>query len=274
MKDVTKKQARSRAVAVGDWYDYPQYYDLAFAEDTKIEADFFEAAAAKFAVGPIRRVLEPGCGGGRLVLEMASRGYHAVGFDDNRCAISYLAKKIARRKLRAEAKLGDMTDFRLARPVDLAFNTFNTFRHLTTEETALRHLRCMAKAVRPGGLFVLGFHLLPPDASEECIERWKAVRGKTQVSFTLRVLECDRRLGQEWLRVSMLVRRPRQELRLATEFPLRIYTVDRVQKLFRAVPEWELCETYDFVYDIDHPLALNDDLADAVFVLRRREDRA
>lgn len=272
MKNMTKPSPSRRAV-VGDWYDYPQYYDLAFAEDTKIEADFFEAAAKKFAVGPVRRVLEPGCGGGRLVLEMASRGYRALGFDDNRRSIAYLAKKIARRKLPAEARLGDMTEFRVAKPVDLAFNTYNTFRHLTTETAAIRHLKCMAQAVRPGGLFILGFHLLPPDASEECIERWQARRGETRVSFTLRVLESDRRAGLEWLRVSMLVRQQKRELRLATEFPLRIYTVERVRKLLRAVPEWELCETYDFVYDLEQPVQFNDDLADAVFVLRRREGR-
>lgn len=269
MKRTPQKTSRGPTVA-GDWYDYPQYYDLAFAEDTAIEADFFEAVAAKYAIGPVRRVLEPGCGGGRLVLEMARRGYQASGFDDNRRAIKYLAKKIARRKLSATAKLGDMTEFEVAKPVDLAFNTFNTFRHLTTETAAVRHLQCMARAVRPGGLFVLGFHLLPPDASEECLERWQARRGTTRVSFTLRVLDCDRRAGLEFLRVSMLVRQPKRELRLATEFPLRIYTVERVRKLLRAVPQWELCETYDFVYDIEQPVLLDDELSDAVFVLRRR----
>src|SRR5262249_6998952 len=125
------KRSTERGSAAESWYDYPQHYDLAFADDTKIEADFFEAAARKYAVGPVRRVLEPGCGGGRLVIEMARRGYRAIGFDDNCRAIAYLAQKIARRKLRAEARIGDMTDFRVTPPVDMAFNTFNTFRHLT-----------------------------------------------------------------------------------------------------------------------------------------------
>lgn len=270
----TPRKKTPRRPTVGDWYDYPQYYDLAFAEDTPVEADFFEAAAAKYAVGPVRSVLEPGCGGGRLVIEMASRGYRAAGFDDNRRSIDYMTKKIARRKLPAVAYLGDMTDFSVAKPVDLAFNTFNTFRHLTTETAAVRHLQCMSRAVRPGGLFILGFHLLPVDAAEECIERWQARRGKTRISYTLRVLECDRRSGLEWLRVSMLVRDREQELRLATEFPLRVYTIERVRKLFRAVPEWELCETFDFLYDIEQPVKFDADLADAVFVLRRRGARS
>jgi hypothetical protein len=30
------------------WYDYPQYYDLAFRSETRAEADFIEAACRKY----------------------------------------------------------------------------------------------------------------------------------------------------------------------------------------------------------------------------------
>jgi hypothetical protein len=49
-----------------DCYDYPQYWDLAFRSETRLEADFIEAAGEKYGDGTIRRLLEPGCGGGRL----------------------------------------------------------------------------------------------------------------------------------------------------------------------------------------------------------------
>lgn len=57
----------------GNWYDYPQYYDLAFAEETPAEAEFIAAACRKYAVGPVRRLLEPGCGSGRLVCACRAR---------------------------------------------------------------------------------------------------------------------------------------------------------------------------------------------------------
>ena len=60
---------------VVDWYDYPRYFEMAFADETKPEADFIEAACAKFAARPVRTLLEPGCGGGRLLIELAARGY-------------------------------------------------------------------------------------------------------------------------------------------------------------------------------------------------------
>lgn len=254
----------------GNWYDYPQYFDLAFSDETQAEADFFPAAARKYAQGPVRRWLEPGFGGGRLIVEMTRRGYDLVGFDNNPRALAYVQQRVKRANQSAELFLGDLTDFKLARLVDSAFCTFNTFRHLLSEEAALAHLRCVADAVRPGGIYILGLHLLPPDAAEECIERWSATRGQTKVTFTLRVTATDRRKREERLRVNMLVRSPSKELRLATEFPLRMYTAAQFKKLLAAAPQWELCDVYDFWYEIDEPLKLTNELSDTVFVLRRR----
>lgn len=268
-KSRANKVAGKNAPA-GNWYDYPEYYDLAFADDTRGEADFIVAACERFGVGPVRRMLEPGCGGGRLVVELARRGYHVVGFDNNDKMLAHLQRKIQRGKLSAEAFAGDMTDFQLSRQVDAIFNTFNTFRHLTTDDAALAHLRCAHASLRKGGIYVLGFHLLPDDASLECIERWKAKRGKANVSFTLRVVESSRRKRIERLRVSMLVRKPGKEIRVATEFPLRLYSPKQFSELLSKVPEFELVEVYDFCYDIDDPVRFDDELSDAVFILRKR----
>lgn len=253
-----------------NWYDYPQFYDLAFRDETQPEVDFIEAACRRFAKGPVRRMLEAGCGSGRLVVELARRGYDVAGFDTNEKSLAYLRRRLARAKLRADVFTADMADFRVTKPVDVVLNTFNTFRHLTTEAAAESHLRCVSDSLRPGGLFILGMHLLPPDASEECTERWTAKQGRTQVTFTLRVVSTSRRQRIERLKVSMLVRSPFRELRVATEFPLRMYTAGQLRRLLAKVPEFELCVVYDFHYELDHPLPLNDVLSDTVLVLRKR----
>jgi hypothetical protein len=109
------------------------------------------------------------------------------------------------------------------------------------------------------------------DASEECIERWTERLGRTQVSVTLRVLATDRRRRIETLRVSLLVRRGQERsLRLRHDFPFRMYTAAQFRRLLRKVPSFELCDVYDFWYEIDRPFEFNDDLSDAVFILRRR----
>jgi len=66
----------SSADSIGmDCYDYPQYWDLAFRDSTREEAGFVEAVSARLMRGRAKRIYEPGCGGGRLVLELARRGY-------------------------------------------------------------------------------------------------------------------------------------------------------------------------------------------------------
>jgi SAM-dependent methyltransferase len=220
----------------------------------------------------MRRWLEPGFGGGRLVLEMARRGYEMVAFDNNPRALAYVEQRLKKQKLSADLFLADLAHFRVPKRVDGAFCTFNTFRHLLSDEAAESHLKSVARAVAPGGLYILGFHLLPPDASEECIERWSATRGKTKVTFTLRVVDTNRRRREERLRVSMLVRSPHRELRLRNEFPLRMYTAAQFRRLLAGCPEWELCDVFDFWYEIDEPLVLDNELSDSVFVLRRRKD--
>jgi SAM-dependent methyltransferase len=267
-----------------NWYDYPAYFDLAFRSETTREADFIEAACRKYCSFAARQLLEPACGTGRLIAELASRGYRMLGFDLSDPALDYCRRRLARKKLQAEVFSADMADFHLPftspsgrgtkgedyRQVDAAYNTFNSFRHLLTEESARSHLECVARSVRQGGLYILGFHLLPPDASEECIERWTERQGQTQVTVTLRVLETDLRKRIEKLRVSLLVRTKKDTLRLRDEFQLRRYTAAQFRRLLAKVPAWELCDVYDFWYEIDQPLVLNNELSDTVFILRKK----
>jgi SAM-dependent methyltransferase len=263
---VTKPQG----VIEARWYDYPEYYDLAFRSETRVEADFIEAACRKYCPFRARRLLEPACGTGRLVAELAARGYEVTGFDLSRAALDYSRQRLARRGVRGTVFRADMADFRLRTPVDAAYSTLDSFRHLLGQRAARGHLECVASSLRPGGIYILGFHLLPPDAAEECIERWTERRGRTQVTVTLRVLATDRRRRIETLRVNMLVRSGKRMLRLRDEFQLRMYTAGQFRRLLRAVSCLELCDVYDFWYEIDRPLRLSDELSDTVFILRKR----
>lgn len=252
------------------WYDYPQYYDIAFRDETRPEADFIETACRKYCPFRVRSLLEPACGTGRLTVELAARGYRMTGLDLSKPSLDYLRRRLSRRGLRATVLEADMADFRLSKPVDAAFSTFDGFRHLLTEASARRHLECVAKSLRPGGIYILGFHLLPPDASEECTERWTQREGRTQVTVTLRVLATDRRRRLETLRISLLARSGQREVRLRDEFQFRMYTAAQFRRTLTSVPALELCDVYDFWYEIDEPLKLNNEISDTVFVLRKR----
>ncbi len=261
----------TKRAVIANWYDYPQYYDIAFRSETKLEADFIEAACGKYCAGRAARLLEPACGTGRLVAELAARGHQLVGFDLSESSLAYLKRRLARRRLKADVFRADMADFSLDEPVDAAYSTFDSFRHLLTESAALSHLKSVARSLRPGGIYILGFHLLPPDADEQCTERWSERQGRTKVTVTLRVLQTDRRRRVENLRVCLLVRQGAKQFRLRHDFPFRMYTAAQFRRLLAKVPELELRDVYDFWYEIDHPLVFDNQISDTVFVLKKGE---
>lgn len=252
------------------WYDYPAFYDMGFRDETKPEADFFEQAFKKYAQGPVKKIFEPGCGSGRLVVEMAARGYKVTGFDLSDTSLRYLQQRLNRKKLQANLRIADMSNFSLGQTYDAAFNTFNTFRHLTDEKSAQAHLKHVADHLRPGGLFILGLHLFPPGCDPMGSERWKVKKGKTEVTYTLKVIDIEPRKRLEHLRIIMSIQAPTGKRQLKAEFPLRTYNATQVKKTLQSETRFELCDIFDFWYQIDEPQKLDNEIVDTVVVLRKK----
>lgn len=253
-----------------DCYDYPKYWDLSFQDETELECDFFEDAFKRFGQEEIHRVLDIGCGGGRNVVEMAMRGFSMLGLDNNEASLAYLARQLYEKELDAETVSADMASFQIDPPLDAALCTFNTFRHLLTEEEAESHLHSVANSLKTGGLYVLGFHILQDYDDPECEEHWTNRDGEVEVTTTLEVVESDREERLETLLFHLQVRDGEKELRLKAEYPYRIYNPTQFRSLLAKVPEFEICEVYDFNYDIDDPMPFDDEISDAVFVLRKK----
>lgn len=254
-----------------DCYDVPQYWDLAFDDDTQDEAAFIQAAAAKYCDFPLQSVYEPGCGGGRLVLEMARRGLAVQAVDLSEASVAYANSRLLAEQLSASVSVADMRTNRLTPRVDLAYCFVNTFRHLLTEEDAVLHLQSVAASVRSGGLYLLGLHMLPPDADEEDEEEWSVTQGDTTVNMQLEAGDCDRGTRLETLRFQMEVVAADQPkpLQFSSDYRMRIYEAAQMLALLKQVPEFELLDVYDFWYDIDEPQQFSDEMGDTVFVLKK-----
>lgn len=257
---------------MSNWYDHPQYFDMVFRDETPAEINFFQQAFKQYATRPIQSLLEPGCGSGRLVAELAAMGYEVTGLDNSQPMLSYLARRLRRRGLNANLVLGDMTAMSFPKLFDGAFCTFNTFRHLLSDKAAVKHLKSIANHLKSGGIYILGFHIIPLDADTDCIERWRASHGGTDVSVTLKVIDFQRRKRQEQLRVSIkATKRSGKIERIRSEFPLRLYTHVQARNLLESVADQlEIVGIHDFDYDIQEQREFDDDLTDAVFVLRKR----
>ena len=254
----------------GNVYDYPQYYDLVFGSDWKAEHDFLIACFDKHVPGRVKHVFEPACGTGRLMYRLQKSGYQVSGLDLNPKAVDYCNARLEKHGCPPTAFVADMTDFRLPRRACAAFNTINSFRHLPSERHARLHLECMARALRKGGVYVLGFHLTPTNCEPSEEEYWSARRGHLTVNTSMWLLERNLRRRQERFAMNFDVYTPTNNFRLADEFAFRTYTAKQFDRLLAGVPELELIETYDFSYRIDCPVTVGGDTEDVLFVLQRR----
>ena len=251
----------------GSLYDYPQYYDLLFGWDCQAELRLLRACFERFAGRRVRRVFEPACGSGRLLIRLARAGYDVSGNDLNPLEIAYCNARFERNGLPPAAIVGDMADFRLRRRVDAAFCLINSFRYLPTERAARSHLECIAAALAPGGLYILGLHLTPTVGPRDMGERWSAARGHLAVTSDLRSIRLDRRRRIEELAWTIDIYTPTRHRRIEDTMRHRTYTARQLRRLLAGVPELELVETFDFTYDVDRPITIDATTEDVVLVL-------
>ena len=195
-------------------YDHPRFYDLAFGAEWRAEMKFLTASFRKYATIDVRRVFEPACGTGRLLFRLAQAGFAVSGLDLNERAVAFCNDRLRRKGFGAAAAMGDMTDFRLSGKVDAAFNLVSSFRHLESDEAAWSHLRCMAAAVRVGGIYVIGLHLTPTGRAPSNTELWTAERGHLRVRTRVLTTSRNLRRRDERLRVTFDVRTPTSKRKL------------------------------------------------------------
>lgn len=253
-----------------DWYDLPAYYDLVFDGLTVAEAAFIDGLAHRHVSGRRRRILEPACGSGRLLAALARRGYEVAGFDASQPMLDFARQRLASLGLEASLSLQRLEDFRYRRKFDLAHCMVSSFKYVLTEEDARSHLQCVARAVRRGGIYVLGFHLTEYEDQTVDRERWSGQRDGVRVICTIRSEPPQRRSRTESIRSRMSVTEGGKTRRFETHWTFRTYSVGQFRALLRSVPEWKLVATHDFDYDLDRASVMGRDRLDTVAVLKRQ----
>ena len=107
----------------------------------------FERKAMRLVKG---RVVDLGCGAGRIALHLQREGFDVVGFD-----ISRLALKVCRERGLKKVKLGSVQDLRFPHSsFDTAILFGNNFGLLGTRAKAERVLRRMHQIISQGGLIL------------------------------------------------------------------------------------------------------------------------
>lgn len=253
----------------GSIYDFPKYYDLLFGSDWKAETTFLQQCFRKHAGTKVKRVFEPACGTGRLLIKLAQAGFRVSGNDLNPRAVEFCNVRLARHGFPESVVVGDMSDFQVKQKFDAAFNMINTFRHLPDEKSALAHLKCMAAGLNRGGLYLLGIHLEPTRGERMEEESWSARRGNLAITSHMWSKGIDRAKRMEHLGITLDIYTPTRHERIVDHMEYRTYKKAQFEALLKKVPEFFVEETYDFAYDINTPVKVDAGTEDVIYVLKR-----
>lgn len=255
-----------------DWYETPLYYDIVFDTDTAKEADFIDAMVKKYCEtrgrGP-KRGLEPACGTGRLITALTQRGYDMAGFDANEAMVRFARERFSAERIMADVAVGRMEQFKIRRPFDFAYNLVSTFKYLLTEKDAKSHLECVAEALKPGGIYVLGFHLSQYEDDKQSRERWVGKRGDIGVVCNITGYPPDKKKRKEKVRSRMTITRGEEEKRHEVEWEFRTYDARQFKTLLKKVPTFEMIDVYDFTYNPNESHEFGGENLDQLVILKR-----
>lgn len=180
--------------------DYARTYDQTFSlfKDYSREARFLRDVIRRWRP-KARSLLDVACGTATHLLELARMGYECTGLDLDPAILEVARSKIEQQGLTVSLIKGDMRDFQLAGPVDVAINMFYSFHNvLYHENDQLNCLRSIHRALNPRGLLIMevlpeenNLRLYPPGQVFEVSQRFQAD------GTVLRVLSENRILDRE-----------------------------------------------------------------------------
>ncbi|HKW45088.1 MAG TPA: class I SAM-dependent methyltransferase [Candidatus Eremiobacteraceae bacterium] len=131
-------------------------YDLAFGfRQIPSECRGLLNVSAHHGVKAPASILDIACGPAHHLREYARLGLSGFGVDLNREMLAYARHLSKRERLPVHLKRADMRAFEVEQKVDIAQCLFDSFSHCTTDDDAVAALRCVARALRKGGVFVL-----------------------------------------------------------------------------------------------------------------------
>ena len=251
-------------------YDTPHAYDIVFDIDTMKECAFLEAIHERHGRSPGRRVLEPACGTGRLMRELARRGWETCGFDIDPGMLAYARERMPALEPGSRIDEARFDDFAMPGRFDLAHCLISSIQHVDDDREARTHLRLVADHLLPGGVYAIGLHLADrPELLTEP-EAFHARREGAGVTCMLEGDTPDLENRRQRIHSDIHVEHPDgSRTRHRASWWFRTWTLAQFLQLLESEPRFELVALHDFSLDPALEYSLEDDLVDVVSVLRR-----
>ena len=101
------------------------------------------------------KILDAGCGPGRIAVELASKGLEVTGVDLIQSELDAAAETASAEGVDLELIKADLRTFKTEKQYDCAINLYTSFGYCDTIEEDVQILKSIFDAVREGGFFIL-----------------------------------------------------------------------------------------------------------------------
>ncbi len=143
-----------------NWYEQTfeeigEDFEIIFAGQMPRTGAQVEFAIQALRLAPGAHVLDIACGVGRHSIELARRGYQVTGLDLSQTLLNTAAARARRAGVEVNWVRADMREIPFTQEFDAAFNIFSSWGYLESEAEDEKVLAAVARALKPGGAFLL-----------------------------------------------------------------------------------------------------------------------
>lgn len=171
-----------------EFYSAAFFYQLAFSyREFSKECDFLSEVYKEVTGKSPQSFLELAAGPADHALEMSRREIRTTALDLSAPMAEYALKEAKSRDLVMEYEVADMTNFKLEKKFDLAYNPIDSISYILDHKKLISHLRSVGDALETGGVYIIEAQhpkdIFSLEASTE--NDWEMEKGeyKVQIEF-------------------------------------------------------------------------------------------
>ncbi len=243
-KSVASKQegkggcAASEHVEDHEFYKNPLYYDIVFDGDISDEIEFYKRMFKEHAKVPVKSVLEPACGNGLYLVDMARAGFAMTGYDLAPEMVEYSIDRARKEGLGKAITVvkGDMRNAKFDAKFDAAINQINSLAYLQADDDIVSHFKATVASLVDGGIYIVELTIKCEDFENEHKgdETWTMERGGVKCTATWRPVKYDTRKKLRYIDFTMHVDDHGKCHDIHETHELRLWTHEDIVKLARA----------------------------------------
>lgn len=256
----------------GSLYNQPKYYHVAFSTHVHFERKMLEFIFERHLDFPVRSILEPACGTGRVMVELAKAGYRTVGYDVNPAMVAFARNLIAQEQVEETARVqkGDMATFRSGQRFDAAVNLINSIGYLTSDNEIESHFRNTGNALRKGGVYIIHLDCAVEGPISEDTQGWTVERGGTRVTTYWMIVKQDFESKLSYQRCRMEIEENHNKFTIEDDHILRLWLYDDLKRFIEQSKRLRLEAIYDEErVPMDPEAHITGEMGNLFFVLKR-----